>query len=241
MEELRKLYSLEEQRQLEEHFAAQQAERRRQAQQPRKPAPAPAQVAPPGAWPDSVLPAQRGTAAVAPVVRPVGHRPAGGEALNGVRGPAGVQPSTAPARNAPAPPAQQQHAARTPQATQYHPQQQLPLLREGGAQQPLAPGQGLQRQQRPAQTAQQPVPASQVCTACAIQLCLSAVRHMGVGQTSRLPALPLQLVSSVTARGMVQHAASLAKQQALMHVFPTAHALQQQSAAFFLPFSCLGW
>eukprot|EP00891_Asterochloris_glomerata_P002654 jgi/Astpho2/2654/Aster-x0544 len=67
VEELRKLYSLEEQRQLEEHFAAQQAERRRQAQQPRQPAPAPVQGAPPGARPDAVLPARRGTAAAVPV------------------------------------------------------------------------------------------------------------------------------------------------------------------------------
>ena len=79
---------------------------------------------------------------------------------------------------------------------QYHPQQQQQLLlREGGAQQPLAPGQGLQGQQRPTQTAQQPVPAPQVCMVCSIQLCLSASRHKGAEQTSRLPALPVQLVT----------------------------------------------
>ena len=208
VEELRKLYSLEEQRQLEEHFAAQQAERRRQAQQPRQPASAPAQVAPPGARPDTVLPAQRGLAAVATAVRPVGHRPAGGEALNGVRGPADMQPAKAPMRNAPASPAQQQHAARAPQAVPYHPQQQQQPLREGGAQQPLALGQGLQRQQRPVQTAQQPAPPPQVCLACSIQLCLSACRHF-VEQTSRLPASSA-VGCLVMAMGMVQHVASLA-------------------------------
>ena len=238
MEELRKLYSLEEQRQLEEHFAAQQAERRRQAQQPRKPAQALAQVAPLGARPDTVLPVQQGSATVAPVIRPVGHRPPVGEALNGVRGPAGVQPGTAPVRITLLPPAQQQHAARTPQAAQYHPQQQ-PLLQEGGAQQPLAPSQGLQRQQRPAQTTQQPVSAPQVCMACTFQLCLSAVGTWGQSRPAACPSCLCSWFFSHSHGLLVQHVASSAQQQAVIH--PMAHALQQHFAAKLCCFSCPGW